>query len=180
MTWRTYCWSSARRSCSRSSSARRSAASANPVFWATFSQEWFSSRILRTHQFRFRGTFEQFATIGALLLFFDVGYEQIDLDDFLYADRPVVIVATLGLGVPLLAGFPLGLAFGYSLESSAYLALILSVTSLRWHIFNTMTTSALCHPGSWCASIREGCRCGKSSQCSTDSMSTYPWYGWER
>ncbi|WP_254546226.1 cation:proton antiporter [Halomarina pelagica] len=70
------------------------------------------------------------STIGGLLLFFDVGYQQIDLDRLLAALRPVLIVGLSGVIVPFLVGFGLGSGFGFGFESSLYLGLVLSVTSV--------------------------------------------------
>ncbi|WP_254663497.1 cation:proton antiporter [Haladaptatus sp. W1] len=70
------------------------------------------------------------ATIGGLLLFFDVGYQQIDLSDLLAAFRPVLIIGLSGVILPFVVGYIIGSYFGQGLESSLYLGLILSVTSV--------------------------------------------------
>lgn len=70
------------------------------------------------------------STIGGLLLFFDVGYQQIDLSDLLAAFRPVLIIGLSGVFLPFAVGYVIGSYFGQGLESSLYLGLILSVTSV--------------------------------------------------
>ncbi|MFH5798088.1 cation:proton antiporter [Haladaptatus sp. CMAA 1911] len=70
------------------------------------------------------------STIGGLLLFFDVGYQQIDLSDLLAAFRPVLIIGLSGVFLPFVVGYIIGSYFGQGLESSLYLGLILSVTSV--------------------------------------------------
>lgn len=70
------------------------------------------------------------ATIGGLLLFFDVGYQQIDLNDLLVAFRPVLVIGLSGVLLPFAVGYGIGTLFGRALESSLYLGLILSVTSV--------------------------------------------------
>jgi Kef-type K+ transport system membrane component KefB len=70
------------------------------------------------------------STIGGLLLFFDVGYQQIDLSDLLAAFRPVLIIGLSGVFLPFIVGYIIGSYFGQGLESSLYLGLILSVTSV--------------------------------------------------
>lgn len=70
------------------------------------------------------------ATIGGLLLFFDVGYQQIDLSDLLVAFRPVLVIGLSGVLLPFVVGYGIGTLFGRALESSLYLGLILSVTSV--------------------------------------------------
>ncbi|RBI61024.1 cation:proton antiporter [halophilic archaeon] len=70
------------------------------------------------------------AGIGGLLLFFDVGYQQIDLDRLLAAFRPVLVVGLSGVVFPFVVGVAIGSWFGFGLESSLYLGLVLSVTSV--------------------------------------------------
>ncbi len=70
------------------------------------------------------------ATIGGLLLFFDAGYQQISLDQLLAALRPVLIIGLSGVIIPFVVGYAIGTWFGFGLEASLYLGLILSVTSV--------------------------------------------------
>ncbi|WP_458206622.1 cation:proton antiporter [Haladaptatus sp. NG-SE-30] len=70
------------------------------------------------------------ATIGGLLLFFDAGYQQISLDQLLAAFRPVLIIGLSGVIFPFVVGYGIGTWFGFRLEASLYLGLILSVTSV--------------------------------------------------
>lgn len=89
------------------------------------------------------GQFALFATVGALLLFFDVGYEQIDLDDLLAAKRPVLIIGLSGLLIPFSVGTALGLSFNFRLESSLYIGLILGVTSISVVVRTLMELDSL-------------------------------------
>ncbi|WP_247000069.1 cation:proton antiporter [Halosolutus gelatinilyticus] len=70
------------------------------------------------------------ATIGGLLLFFDAGYQQISLDQLLAAFRPVLIIGLSGVILPFVVGYVIGTFYGFGLEASLYLGLILSVTSV--------------------------------------------------
>lgn len=70
------------------------------------------------------------ATIGGLLLFFDAGYQQISLDQLLTDFRPVLIIGLSGVFLPFGVGYGIGTWFGFRLEPSLYLGLILSVTSV--------------------------------------------------
>ena len=70
------------------------------------------------------------ATIGGLLLFFDAGYQQISLDQLLADFRPVLIIGLSGVIFPFIVGYGIGAWFGFRVESSLYLGLILSVTSV--------------------------------------------------
>lgn len=76
------------------------------------------------------GTFAAFGIIGAMLLFFDIGYEHLDLTDLLSVGPVAVSIALFGMIVPAGAGFALGLAFDFGVVESAFLALVLSVTSI--------------------------------------------------
>jgi Kef-type K+ transport system membrane component KefB len=75
-------------------------------------------------------TFAVFGTIGAMLLFFDIGYEHLDLTELLAVGPAAVSIAVFGMVVPAGAGVALGLAFGHGVAGSAFLALALSVTSI--------------------------------------------------
>lgn len=70
------------------------------------------------------------STIGGLLLFFDVGYQQISLKQLLADFRPVLIIGLSGVILPFIVGYGIGTWFGFRFESSLYLGLILSVTSV--------------------------------------------------
>ncbi|AGN02875.1 sodium/hydrogen exchanger [Salinarchaeum sp. Harcht-Bsk1] len=76
------------------------------------------------------GTFAVFATIGAMLLFFDVGYEHLDLTELLAVGPAAISIGLCGMVVPAATGVALGLAFGYGAVETAFLALALSVTSI--------------------------------------------------
>ncbi|WP_129115717.1 cation:proton antiporter [Halegenticoccus tardaugens] len=87
--------------------------------------------------------FELFALLGGVLLFFDVGYEQIDLDDLLKAGRPALIIGLSGILLPFATGVALGFEFGYRLEASLYLGLILGVTSISIVVRTLMSLERL-------------------------------------
>jgi Kef-type K+ transport system membrane component KefB len=76
------------------------------------------------------GTFAVFGIIGAMLLFFDVGYEHLDLTELLSVGPAAISIALLGMIIPAGTGLLLGLTFGYGITASAFLALALSVTSI--------------------------------------------------
>ena len=76
------------------------------------------------------GSFALFATIGAVLLFFDVGYEGIDLHDLLHAGRPAAAIALAGMGIPGATGYALARGFGYDLAASLFFGLVFAVTSV--------------------------------------------------
>jgi len=76
------------------------------------------------------GTFAAFGIIGAMLLFFDIGYEHLDLTDLLSVGPVAVSIALFGMIVPAGSGFALGLTFDFGVVESAFLALVLSVTSI--------------------------------------------------
>jgi len=75
-------------------------------------------------------TFAVFGIIGAMLLFFDIGYEHLDLTELLSVGSAAVSIALFGMIIPAGTGLALGLAFDYSVTESAFLALALSVTSI--------------------------------------------------
>jgi Kef-type K+ transport system membrane component KefB len=78
----------------------------------------------------YEGTFSVLATIGAMLLFFDIGYEQIDLGELLAVGPAALRIALFGMAVPAVAGVALGAVFGVRAAGSAFLALAFSVTSI--------------------------------------------------
>lgn len=65
-----------------------------------------------------------------MLLFFDIGYEHLDLTELLSVGSAAVSIALFGMIIPAGTGLALGLAFDYSVTESAFLALALSVTSI--------------------------------------------------
>jgi Kef-type K+ transport system membrane component KefB len=78
----------------------------------------------------YEGTFAVLSTVGAMLLFFDIGYEHLDIGELLAVGPAAVSIALFGMVVPGVAGVALGTAFGYGTVGSAFLALALSVTSI--------------------------------------------------
>jgi Kef-type K+ transport system membrane component KefB len=78
----------------------------------------------------YEGTFGVFGLIGAMFLFFDVGYEHLDLAELFVVGPAAISIALFGMIVPAIAGIGLGLTFGYGVAGSAFLALALSVTSI--------------------------------------------------
>lgn len=78
----------------------------------------------------YKGTFATFASVGTMLLFFDVGYEHLALEELLSVGSAAISIAPFGRVVPAGTGFVLGLAFDYGVAASAFLTLALSVTSI--------------------------------------------------
>lgn len=76
------------------------------------------------------GEFATLAAIGAALLLFDAGYEDVELDRLLEYRFSATAIALMGMTVPFSAGFLLGIAFGYGTMPSVFLGLALSVTSI--------------------------------------------------
>lgn len=76
------------------------------------------------------GPFALFATVGAVLLFFDVGYEEIDLGELVGAGGPATVIAVVGMVLPAVVGVGVGLTFDYDLGASLFLGLLLAVTSI--------------------------------------------------
>lgn len=74
--------------------------------------------------------FSAFATVGAVLLFFDVGYEELRLDDLLEAGLPAVAVALGGMALPFVSGVGVGRLFGYTGDALLFLGLGMAVTSI--------------------------------------------------
>lgn len=87
------------------------------------------------------GPFAMFATIGAVLLFFDVGYEQIEFGELFTAGIPAVGIALSGMAIPAVVGTSIGQAFGYDLDASLFLGLVFAVTSIA------VTVRTLMHLG---------------------------------
>lgn len=78
----------------------------------------------------YEGTFAVFATIGAILFFFDIGYEHLDLTDLLAVGPASGSIALWGMIIPAGAGVALGLIFDYDVITIAFLAIALSVSSI--------------------------------------------------
>lgn len=78
----------------------------------------------------YEGTFAAFGIIGAMLLFFDIGYEHLELSDLLSVGPAAISIAFFGMLIPAIAGFLLGRTFDFDVVGSAFLALVLSVTSI--------------------------------------------------
>lgn len=96
------------------------------------------------------GFIEIFATIGAMLLFFDIGYEQIDLEDLLSAGRPVITIAAFGFALPFCGGLAIGLLFSYPISSSVFFGVALSLTSTSITARTLMSFDSLdTIPGQW-------------------------------
>lgn len=70
-----------------------------------------------------------FAEIGVVLLLFQVGIET-RLADLLRVGLPAVTVGFLGVLLPLAGGFGLGMAFGFPIEVSVFLAAAMVATSV--------------------------------------------------
>ena len=78
----------------------------------------------------YQGTFAMFGIVGAMLLFFDIGYEHLDLEELLSVGPAAISIALFGMIIPGGTGIVLGLVFDYGVAGSAFLALALSVTSI--------------------------------------------------
>lgn len=67
--------------------------------------------------------------LGVIFLMFMAGLE-VDLEQMLKSGRVAILVGVLGVVVPLALGGLAALAFGYSLQSSLFIGLILTATSV--------------------------------------------------
>ncbi|NGM70358.1 cation:proton antiporter [Natronolimnobius sp. AArcel1] len=76
------------------------------------------------------GSFALLAAIGSMLLLFDAGYEEIDVQQLERGGLPVLIIALFGVGLPAVGGLATGLIFGYPMITSLILAITLGVTSI--------------------------------------------------
>ena len=74
--------------------------------------------------------FAAFATVGAVLLFFDVGYDEIRLDDLTGVAVPAAVVALAGMALPFAAGIGVARVFGYGGTAAVFLGLGMAVTSI--------------------------------------------------
>jgi Kef-type K+ transport system membrane component KefB len=69
------------------------------------------------------------AHLGVLFLMFVAGLE-VDLEVMARARRPAVLAGVLGVVVPVGLGVPLALSFGFDLQRSLFLGLVLAATSV--------------------------------------------------
>ncbi|MBS1263975.1 MAG: Glutathione-regulated potassium-efflux system protein KefC [Methanonatronarchaeales archaeon] len=76
------------------------------------------------------GEFSALAAMGAVLLLFDAGYEEVELGPLVNAVGPALLIALLGMAIPFTCGLATGLYFGYPLLQSLFLALALSITAI--------------------------------------------------
>jgi Kef-type K+ transport system membrane component KefB len=76
------------------------------------------------------GDFALLAGIGAVMLLFDAGYEDVDLEMLMSVRRTASVIAVLGMVLPFAAGLIIGLSFGYPGETCAFIGLALTVTSI--------------------------------------------------
>jgi Kef-type K+ transport system membrane component KefB len=70
-----------------------------------------------------------FAELGAVILLFQVGLE-VRIDDLLAVGRPAALTAIIGLVLPILAGFAVGLLAGTSIGTAEFIGLALCATSI--------------------------------------------------
>ena len=70
-----------------------------------------------------------FAEIGVIILLFTVGLE-VRFDDLLAVGRPALATATIGMLLPVLAGFGIGLGLGAEPATAAFIGLALAATSI--------------------------------------------------
>ncbi|MEY7851159.1 cation:proton antiporter [Natrarchaeobius sp. A-rgal3] len=76
------------------------------------------------------GSFALLAAIGSMLLLFDAGYEEIDVQQLERGGRSVLVIAMFGVGLPAIGGLVTGMVFGYSIITGLVLAITLGVTSI--------------------------------------------------
>lgn len=74
-------------------------------------------------------TLIEVAEVGVLFLMFTAGLE-IDMKSMMRVARTALLAGTLGVVAPLILISILGVSFGYSLESSMFLGLVLGATSV--------------------------------------------------
>ena len=74
-------------------------------------------------------TFHQLSHLGVLLLMFVAGLE-VDLKAMLQTGRPAVLAGSLGVITPVLLGALVALPFGFGLQESLAIGLILAATSV--------------------------------------------------
>lgn len=76
------------------------------------------------------GVLGLFAVLGGVLLLFDAGYEELDLESLRRSGRSALLIALSGMALPLAAGFGLAWLFGYGAVASSFLGLALAATSI--------------------------------------------------
>lgn len=76
------------------------------------------------------GPFGLLATIGAMLLLFDAGYEEFDLERLRRGSSTVALLYVFGVGVPGILGGLVAITFGYKPTAAGILAIATSVTSI--------------------------------------------------
>lgn len=74
-------------------------------------------------------TIEHLAHLGVLLLMFIAGLE-VELKEMLRAGRPAILAGLIGVLAPVVLGLAVGLPFGYGLEGSFFIGLVLAATSV--------------------------------------------------
>jgi len=74
-------------------------------------------------------TFHQLAHLGVLFLMFIAGLE-VDLDSMFQTGRPAMLAGTLGVVAPVLLGGLVMLPFGFDLQESLAVGLVLAATSV--------------------------------------------------
>jgi Kef-type K+ transport system membrane component KefB len=74
-------------------------------------------------------TFHQLAHLGVLLLMFIAGLE-VDLGSMLQTGRPAVLAGTLGVVAPIVLGALVVLPFGFGIQDSLAMGLVLAATSV--------------------------------------------------
>lgn len=74
-------------------------------------------------------TFHQLAHLGVLLLMFIAGLE-VDLESMFQAGRPAALAGVLGVVAPVALGAAVALPFGFDLQESLAIGLILAATSV--------------------------------------------------
>ena len=74
-------------------------------------------------------TFHQLSHLGVLLLMFVAGLE-VDLKAMIQTGRPAVLAGSLGVITPVLLGALVALSFGFGLQESLAIGLILAATSV--------------------------------------------------
>ncbi|HLF01111.1 MAG TPA: cation:proton antiporter [Anaerolineales bacterium] len=74
-------------------------------------------------------TLHIFGELGVIFLMFTAGLE-VHLDDFRRAGRPAVLAGALGVVAPIAMSIPVTLLFGYNLNHSIFVGIVLAATSV--------------------------------------------------